>query len=141
MKLSNMKIDHARSEEGEWVRNIPEMEDLELRVRGQSCVSARVMRNKMLRALPAKVRNDPNGLPIEVLDRMESTICADVLLLEWRNLEGIPYTPEKAAELLNDPDLITFREAISWAANRVGRQEAAAKEAELGNSGTTSAGT
>jgi hypothetical protein len=141
MKLSNMKVDHKRSEEGEWVKNIPEMEDLELRVRGQSCVSARVMRNKLLRGLPAKVRNDPNGLPIEVLDRMEATICVDVLLLEWRHLDDIPYSKEKAAELLNDPDLATFREAISWAANRVGRQEAAAKEAELGNSGTISAGT
>jgi hypothetical protein len=140
MKLSNMKIDHARSEEGEWVRNIPEMEDLELRVRGQSCVSARVMRNKLLRALPAKVRNDPNGLPLDVLDRMEAAICTEVLLLEWRNLDGIPYSKEKAAELLGDPDLTTFRDAISWAANRVGRDEAMAKEADLGNSGNTSAG-
>jgi hypothetical protein len=141
MKLVNMKVDHKRSEEGEWVKNIPEMEDLELHVRGSTCVAARLLRNKLVRALPAKVRNNPDGLPIEVTDAMESRICGEVLLLGWRNLDDIPYSKEKAEELLADPDLVTFRDAVNWAANRVGRQDAAAKEAETGNSETTSAGT
>lgn len=140
MKLSSIKVDSKRAEEGEWVRNIPEMDDLELCVRGSSCASARVLRNKLMRGLPAPVRNDPNGLPIALIDDMEAQICADVLLLDWRNLDGIPYSKEKAAELLKDPDLTMLRDAVTWAAARVGRQESAAKEAELGNSETTSAG-
>ncbi len=140
MKLSDMKVDHKLSEEGEWVQNIPNADDLELRVRGLSCASARVLRNQLVRALPAAVRNDPNGLPIEVTDRIEATILKDVILLEWRNLDDGPYSKELAAQYLDDPDYAEFRDAVVWASSRVGRQRAAAKAADMGNSGTASAG-
>lgn len=141
MKLANMKVDHKVSAEGEWIKNIPDMDDLELLVRGQSCPQARVLRAKLLRALPANVRNNPDGLPPEVVDEIEAKICAEALLLGWRNLDDTPYTIEKALELLNDPDFVTLRDAVGWASSRVGRQAVAARGTELGNSGTTSAGT
>lgn len=141
MKLQNMKVDHKVSEEGEWIKNIPDMDDLELYVRGQNCPTARVLRAKLLRGLPANVRNNPDGLPPEVVDQIEAQICAEALLLGWRNLDDAPYSKEKAVELLNDPDLVSFRDAVGWAANRVGRQAAVARAADVGNSGSTSAGT
>lgn len=141
MKLANMKVDHKVSAEGEWIKNIPDMDDLELLVRGQTCPQARVLRAKLLRGLPANIRNNPDGLPPEVVDQIEAQICAEALLLGWRNLDDVPYSKEKAIELLNDPDLVTFRDAVGWASGRVGRQVAATRGTDLGNSGTTSAGT
>jgi hypothetical protein len=141
MKLSAIKVDSAVAAAGDWVKNIPDMDDLELKVRGTNCASARTLRNQLVRSLPSKVRTDPKGIPIETLDQIEAKVNAQVILLDWRNLDGVPYSPEKAKELLTDPDYIFFREAVSWAATRVGRQEAEAHEAEVGNSPNTSAGT
>jgi hypothetical protein len=140
MKLANMKIDHKLSEEGEWVKNIPNADDLELRVRGLTCAPARILRNKLIRALPAAVRNNPDGLPPDVLDRIEATIVAEVILLDWRNLDEGAYSKEMAAQYLSDPDYIEFRDAVVWASGRVGRQKAAATETDLGNFATISAG-
>jgi hypothetical protein len=133
MKLAHIKVDSAKAEAGDWVDKIPEMDDLRLKVRGAQCASARTLRNQLIRALPARVRTDPNGIPTERLDEIEAKVATEVILLDWDNLDGVPYSKEKAAELLKDPDFIFFREAVNWASNRVGRQDAAAHEAAAGN--------
>lgn len=141
MKISNVKVDSARAEAGEWVKGIPEMEDLELKVRGAHSASARALRNKLIRGLPSKIRNDPNGIPLDALDAIEAKVNVEVILIDWRNLEEGPYSKEKAEEYMTNPDYIFFKEAVNWASMRVGRQEAAAMDAELGNSSAASAGT
>lgn len=139
MKLSDIKVDTARAEAGEWVSDIPEMEDLRLKVRGTQCADARLMRNRILRGLPMNVRNDPDAV-FFAMEKIEPQVQAEVILLDWENFGDVPYSKEKAAELLNDPDWVRLHDAVSWAANRVGRQLSAAKEREVGNSAGPSAG-
>lgn len=133
MKLSAIKIDAVRAENGDWIGEIPDMEDLELKVRGAQCAAARALRSKLVRALPSKVRTDPGGIPFEHLEEIETRVLHDVVLVDWRNLDDGPYSRELALRFLTDPDYVVFREAVIWAAARVGRDEMAAQEADLGN--------
>ena len=134
MKLSSIKIDAARAEAGDWVSGIPEMGDLRLRVRGLQSAAARALRNRLIRSLPAAVRADPAGIPLAESDQIETQVLLGAILLGWENLEDAPYSPEKAEAFLTNPDYGAFRDAVMWAATRVGHLEAAAREADLGNS-------
>ncbi|RAI44704.1 hypothetical protein [Rhodoplanes roseus] len=133
MKTADIKTNSARQESGAWIGDIPEMGDFEVRVRGAQCASARALRNKLIRALPAKLRTDPAGIPIEELDRIETEVILGAILLEWRNWEDEPYSPDTARRVLADPDLAAVRDAVLWAAMQVGRHDDAAHAADLGN--------
>jgi hypothetical protein len=131
MKLSAIKVDSSVAE-GEWIGNIPNMEDLELKVRAPFAATVRAYRNQLIRALPASVRNDPNGIPLEKQDEIEAELNLEVILLDWRNAD-MPYSKELARQYLTDPDWVDFREAVAWASSRVGRAQAKARDAEMGN--------
>lgn len=138
MKLNHIRVDAKAAEAGQWIGHIPDMSDLELEVRGIYSASARNLRNKLFRALPAHVRNAPDGIPADVADAIEAQVLHQAVLLNWRNLSGddgkpLPYDRDLALQLLTNPDFIFFREAVSWAASRAGRFLAQAEAADLGN--------
>lgn len=143
MKLSAIKTDSARVEQGEWIGDLPEMDDLELRVRGIANADYRRLQAKLIQAVPFKRRR--NGLAVDDADRIQARCLLETVLLDWRGMvddDGAPiaYSRDLAETLLSDPDFRAFRDAVVVAATRVGDDDAEGDEALEKNSETSSAG-
>lgn len=144
MKLSSIAVDPQAVEDGDWVKGLPEMGDLELKCRGQNSAVWKMRRRKLLNALPRNLRNRPDGLPQEVEDQLTNTLLLDAGLMDWRNLElddGVkPYSRELAEKLIKDPAYALFRDAVLIATVRVGADVDTADEELAGNSRISSSG-
>jgi hypothetical protein len=144
MKLSTIAVDPKAVEDGDWVKNLPEMGDLELKVRGQNSSAWKARRRRLLNALPRNLRNRADGLPQAVEDRFMDTLLIEAGLLDWKNLEfddgAKPYSLELATKLITDPAYNLFRDAVLAATARVGAAEADADEDLAKNSVTSSSG-
>lgn len=143
MKLSALKIDAEKLEQGAWVGNIPELEGVRFKVRGLGNTDFKRLQNRLIMAIPRKNRR--NGLSVEDQTRIESRCVVDTILLDWDGLEdddgrAMPFSKELAADLLADPDMARLREGILYAAAIVAEQDAEDEEAVEGNSATASAG-
>ena len=139
MDLNEHRVDPKVRSEGAWVGEkygtpIPEMGDLELRVRGADNKEWRKRADALVAAVPRK--NRLNGLGPEDRDRISAICCRDHGLLEWNNLtiggQAVPYSKEKAGELLLNPEWSTFRAAALWACEIVGTQIAAEVKEDAG---------
>lgn len=119
MKLSEIKARGERLEQGDWVRTIPQLDGLALRVRGYGSLAYEHGRTRLLNSRPkreAALRDDPREEYQEV-----GVLLADTILLDWSGLTDddgvdIPYSRAKASELLTDPDLRALRDAVHYAA-------------------------
>jgi hypothetical protein len=135
MELSEQKIDLVKLEEGDWVEKIPEGGNLRLKVRGAENKAWRRMQDKLINAVPRNRR--VNGIDPEDRDRITAQLLLNTCLLDWDGLHidgvPVPYSKEKAKELLTDPQWIVFRNAVSWAANVVATQRHAEIEEDAGN--------
>jgi hypothetical protein len=136
MKLSASAIDPKLVNEGEWIKDIPEFEDLELHVRGLNNPDYRRVQAKKFQLLPRGLRAKPTP---EVSDRIQTELLVETCLLGWKNLSGdddkpIEFSKEKAMELLKDPQYRAFREAVAWAAAVVGAERDEDREGSAKNS-------
>lgn len=139
MKLSALKVDAGAIEDGQWVGNIPEMGDLEVRVRGLNNAKYRRLQARLIDAVP-RAKRQGGRLDPEEQDRITATCLRQTVLLDWRGLEGedgqpVPYSEELASDLLTKPEFRRFREGVIWAASQVGEEQAEADRADEGNSG------
>ncbi|KQS75463.1 hypothetical protein ASG32_27250 [Methylobacterium sp. Leaf361] len=130
MKLSEMKVNSSAIEDGAWIRDIPEMGSLALKVRGIQNAAYRQLQNKLIEAIPRAKKPGGRIAPDE-MDRVTNECLAATVLLDWSGLEdddGEPllFTRETAMELLSNPELRRFREAAIYAASMVGDQIASA---------------
>jgi hypothetical protein len=144
MKLKSIAVDPKAVEDGAWVKNLPEMGDLELKVRGQNSSVWKARRRKLINALPRNLRNRADGLPQTVEDNLLDTLLIEAGLLDWKNFElddgAKPYSKELAAKTIKDPVYALFRDAVLTATVRVGTDEAEADEELAKNSATSSSG-
>lgn len=137
MKISEIKIDAQKFEQGAWVDNIPGMGDLRLKVRGVNNASWRKLQATLIAAVPRGKRVGGRIDPAEQ-DRITAVCLRDACLLDWDKLENddgsaIPYAKEVAGKLLSDPATQMFRDAVSWAAGMVAENDGAAVEEVAGN--------
>ncbi len=136
MKLSSIEVDPDKIEQGQWIGNIPEAGDLQLKVRGLQNADFRRLQGKLVEAVP-RAKKVGGRLDPDEQDRVTNQCLAATVLLDWRGLEDdngpIPFSKEKARELLMDPRYRRFREAVIWAASVVGEEQAAALEDDAGN--------
>jgi len=111
MDLRSYKTDLTVSEEGVWV-------DM-----GEGCqlLVARKGNQKFARKLKALIKPyqrqiDMNTMSDDLANKLLAEAMAYGILLDWKGLKldgkEIKYSPEKAQELLNDPELIDFRNAV-----------------------------
>lgn len=111
MKISKIKKDVAAVDAGVWVNKC--FDDLDVKV---ASIDSRKYTDALRVALKPYQRTLKN-MSNEQFAEIQNKIAAKYLLLDWRNLIGdddqpIPYSPEKALELLNDPEMADFRELI-----------------------------
>lgn len=147
MLLSSVAVDPVAVEDGDWVKDIPEMGDLELRVRGQNSSAWVERRQKLINALPRNLKNRTD-LPAVVSERITDTLLIDVGILDWKNMapgfeygrEPKPYSKELAEKLIKDKRFFLFRMAALFATARVGEAAYEADEELAGNSKNSSSG-
>lgn len=127
-------MDPKVREEGEWISDIPEMGDLRLKVRGSDNKAWRRRADALIAAVPRKKRI--NGLDPDERDRINAICARDHGLIDWQNLKiggvEVPYSKDKANELLLQPEWGAFLNAVLWACNMVGTQAAAEVEEDAG---------
>lgn len=84
-------------------------------------------------------------LPLDVLTRIEGEAAADTLIRGWEGLtdddgDVVPYSPEKARELMTDPRYERFQDLIIGEAEHLENFRAEVGEQSLGNSSGACAG-
>lgn len=136
MKLSDIRIDVSRQEEGDWVENIPEFEGLRLKVKGLNNKSYRKLERQLMGQIP-RAKRIGGTLDSEEQDKILATCLWQCCLMDWEGVTGddeqpLPYSKEMARKLLFDPEFRRFREAVVWAStivveNRQADQEEIAK--------------
>lgn len=138
MKFNSVKVDASKIETGEWISGIPEMADLELKVRGLGNADYRRQQAMLLKVVPRAKRRG-GAVDFDETDRITSTLLLDTVLLDWRGLEDdagapIPYSKDFARTLLFEPIYRRVRDAVLYAASLVGEAAAAEVEADVKNS-------
>ncbi len=137
MKLSAMKINSAAIEQGEWVGSkngnpIPDMGDLNLKVRGIGNADFRVLQSKLFDATPRNERPN-NRLSPAAAERVTIECIVETILIDWDGVENdqgeaLPFNKDVARKILSDPDLRPFRDAVMWASAQVGELRAGDSE-------------
>lgn len=121
MKLSDMKVDSGRIESGDWVGDLPGLPSLRLKVRGTGNSTYRALQSKLVRAVPAAERIE--GLSLAHQESIMTELLLQTVLVDWSGLEDeageIKYSPERARELLLDPELRALRDAVATAGDIV----------------------
>ena len=149
MKITALKVNTARAERGDWVSGIPNMGDVELKVRGFSNTDFTAFMAKQVAAIGRDKRvGNRAGAALQpgVLDELMARGMVEHILVDWTGLtdetdQPLPYSKERAAEYLTNPDYRPFRDAVTYAAGVVEEFEADKVEAVVGNSASASAGT
>ncbi|WP_020187792.1 hypothetical protein [Methylopila sp. 73B] len=137
MKISSVKALGQKIEKGAWVRTLPGMEDLQLKVRARFNTDYLHRQEELVAA--EEPANKPDGvLTKEAARRHDAILLADTVLVDWANLTDddknpVPYSREVAEELLLDPDEPAFRNAVNYAAMVVADQGELDLKAAAGN--------
>ena len=125
MKLSKIKRDVNAVDSGVWVNKV--IDDLDIKVASTDSRKYTDALRVSLKPYQRTLKNMSNDQFIEI----QNKVAAKHLLLDWHNMtdendQPIPYSSEKALELLNDPEMADFRELIMSLASE---QELFRKEA------------
>ena len=136
MDLFAVRTQVDRVSAGEWVGDIPGLGDIRLKVRGLNSTHFKDASAKAMRNLPRSERNRDGSLSSAVAERVTGGALAEAVLLDWENVtiqgDMIPYSKEKALELLTDPQWQIFRDAVEWSARIVADLRADDEGASLG---------
>lgn len=136
MKLSKIKRNSQAIEDGEWVSEIPELGDIEFKVRGSQNEDARRLRDRLLNALPREQRQ--GNVDPKAIDAIMAKVAAETIILDWRNIadedgNNVPFSKETALEYFTDPDFSLLLAGVQWASDRVGQNVTTDNEADAKN--------
>ncbi|MEJ0097876.1 MAG: hypothetical protein WDM84_08040 [Bauldia sp.] len=119
MKLTDIKRAYERIEQGDWIKDIPEMPGLALRVKGIGNLAFDHARQEL-------IRKRPHAEKVARLDAAEEyaelgKLLADTVLIDWSGLQDddgveMPYSKVRAEALLTDPEMRAFQNAVQYAA-------------------------
>ncbi|MCX5518449.1 hypothetical protein OSH10_08375 [Kaistia defluvii] len=134
MRLTNLKIDSAKLEQGDWVGDIPGLGDIRLLVRGLGNDDYRRRQAELTAALPRHLRKEPAEQ-----DKVANTLIVETLLEGWEKVEGddgkpLPFSREAVLAILSDPDMRAFNDGVIWAASVVSERRKADLDADVGKS-------
>lgn len=136
MKLKKILVQNVLA--GALVGNIPDMGDLKIRTKGLNNPGFRKLQQTLIAAVPRSERHQ-GRIPPHVIDEINATCLLNQALIGWENLQDedgnpVPYSKEKAKELLTDPAYRAFFDAAMYAATVVGEDDAETDKADEGNS-------
>lgn len=145
MKLTSIAVDPAAMTTAQWVDDIPEMEDLRLKMRAAGNPDWRRLQARLINAVP-RGRRSAGGLDPADVDRINVALIVETSLEDWDRFEDdsgapIPFAKETALRFLSDPAYRKLYEACLWAASLVAEETAAAREMQKGNSARALPGT
>lgn len=136
MDISALKRDSTKVEAGEWVGEIPGMEDVRLRVRGLSSPTAVALRSRKERKVSRDGRERDGQLKADVALRILGEVLHEAVLLDWDGLtsggQPLPFDKDLARDWLTNPDYVAFADAVVYAAQVVDKGRAD-DTAEMGN--------
>jgi hypothetical protein len=138
MKMSEVKIDPLKLEQGDWVDKIPEMAGLRLKVRGSQNKDWRKLQQRLINSVPRNKRVAGQLDPAEQ-DRISIVLLRDACLLDWDGIDGedgkpLPYSKDQANEYLTNPIYGgKFRDAVVWASTVVAELQDAGNEEDVKN--------
>jgi hypothetical protein len=140
-KLSRFRVHPAKSEEGVWFDfELHSFEPMEAPHAVHLSVLVARYRNPKHRAREAELLevHVRNGHVADGFRRAVDRALADTVLLGWENLDGddgnpIPFSAEKAHEILTDPANDVLRQFVIDAACRSSGYRQEAEEAARGN--------
>lgn len=137
MDLSDIKRDVKSIEEGQWVEDLIGMGDIRLKVRGMTSNDVVMFRAAKERAIPRNMRDRQGNLLPKTAMNLLREVLIEKVLIDWDNLtEGgqpVPYSKEKARQLLTDESMIVFADAVVQAAQIVDNGNASTQEEVTGN--------
>ncbi len=128
LKLASTRADLDLEAAGDWVA-IPEWPGVRLRVRSLNYGPYQTALSHSLRRLSTRF---PDGIPPEEDAAETGRLYAAHILLGWEGFD-VPWTAERAMQVLADPAYRDLRRNVGWAASRVARVEAEYVEAAAGN--------
>ena len=136
MKLSSLKIDSAKIEAGAWVRDIPGLAGIALKVRGRQNALSRAFQAKALEAVSRIERI--TGVDQKTSEKIDIDDLVENVLIDWSGLEDdagrpLAFSKDEARRLLSDPDFTILRGAVAYAAGVVADIGVASLEDDLGN--------
>jgi hypothetical protein len=136
MDIKEIAVDSARIEKGDWIGDLPEMGDVELHVRGIGNSDYRKLQQKLIEGVPRSKRVG-GRISQEDNDRISNECLVETVLLGWRGITNggkpLPFSKEKAREMIFEPDYRRFREAVIYAATLVADREDEAEKELSGN--------
>lgn len=137
MKISSFKTNAAAVEQGRWIGDLPGLSGVRFKVRGIANADARRLRSKLTAEVPPKERRV--GIDVLTGDEIEAKVLLETVLLDWSGIEnddGTPlrYSKKTAQGFLTEPDFVSFRNAVTWAAGQVADEEGEGEKESLGNS-------
>jgi hypothetical protein len=137
MKLSDIKVDPALIEQGDWVDDLPNLPGVRIKARGISNSDYRKLEAKLIRQIPAALR--AGGLPPAQSDRILGRCLLETVVLDVDGLTEddektpIRYTRELGEKLLLDPEWRDFRAAATYAGSIVDSRRKTEAEGEAKN--------
>ncbi|WP_173087374.1 hypothetical protein [Devosia sp. 1635] len=138
MKLSAIKTDLAKAEQGVWIDNIPDMGELRLKVRPVGNPDYRRVYGQLVDATPRHLKRGGIISDQQTKSDISARTLADTVLLDWDGLEGedgkpLKYDPVLAKQLLLNPEYGALRDAVAWAGNVASEETTGTAEANAGN--------
>lgn len=142
LKITSIAADLAKEAEGDWV-DVAEWPGVRLRVRSVNNNDFKNARDERQRKLTRSLNRIPYDSEWEL---PLAKLVASFLLTGWAGLSDdagndIPYSPEKAMELLSDRAMRALVQQVILAATRIGEREAEFTGAAAKNSEVLSATT
>ncbi|WP_316172411.1 hypothetical protein [Bradyrhizobium sp. SZCCHNRI2049] len=135
MKLSDIAVNPALIEQGDWVDNLPDMPGIRIKARGMGNADYRKLEAKLIREIPRAQRLE--GLAPKDQDRILGRLLLETVVLDVEGLEDdngpMAYSRALGEQLLLDPQFQRFRAAAATAAEIVAQRQKAETEADAKN--------
>lgn len=120
MELANIRVNPKAIEQGAWVKDIPGLGDIALKVRGTRNADYERRTSELVSALSQQERRDP-----EVQAEIARRLLVETVLIDWRGMtengKPVAYDRALAEKLLTEPEYRDFADGVAWAAAMVGR--------------------
>jgi len=141
MKLNSVKIDAARADAGQWFdagKFEPRMRGMRLKVRAFGNVDDQAVSRRERDALSVHERLPGSTAAQAAATRILNARLSEAILTGWEGIEDedgapLPFSAEKALEILGDPDFRLFRDTVVVIAELASQGHAEALEADAKN--------